>query len=242
MGGPDRGCLAMKLWQQVSILFVLVILALGDQYAWASPRQAIIGQWQEVGGTEVLEFFKDGTVVVTDKGMSLGGRYQFLDADRIKLELMFLGTPMVFVATIQIVGDILTLFKSDGTVSQYRRIRPITLALLRQVARFVGEWENVDLRTPGITRIVIRRTPRALAVRMWGKCQPVDCDWGERSTGIWDAEDGVVFLEWKHGFAVRRVQISLLPDERLRVSISTRFTDNSGRADYTLVNTFMRRK
>jgi len=48
---------------------------------------AINGKWQEVGGTETVEFFKDGTVTFVESGMTMSGNYKFVDDERIRIEL-----------------------------------------------------------------------------------------------------------------------------------------------------------
>ena len=44
--------------------------------------------------------------------------------------------------------------------------------------RFSGDWENVDPKTRGITRLSIFSSQQGLRVRGWGACQPAECDWG----------------------------------------------------------------
>ena len=38
----------------------------------SKPENPIVGKWREIGGTETIEFFKDGTVIVFSKGMTMG--------------------------------------------------------------------------------------------------------------------------------------------------------------------------
>ena len=80
--------------------------------------------------------------------------------------------------------------------------------------------------------MVIRTDGRTLFVHMWGSCIPTDCDWGETTTAIADAQDGVLSLRWTFSFAVDTQTLTVLADGRLRVRGHTHFTDNSGRADY----------
>lgn len=89
-----------------------------------SLENAIIGKWSEIGGTETLEFFKDGTVVVVEFGMSMVGSYKFIDKDQIKLELGGLGVlvgPMV--AKISIKGDEMTLNVPTVGLTKYKRVK-----------------------------------------------------------------------------------------------------------------------
>ena len=90
----------------------------------SKPENPIVGKWREIGGTETIEFFKDGTVIVFSKGMTMGGSYKFVAKDRIKLELGGLGIlagPIV--AKVSINGDELTFITSDGDVSKYKRLK-----------------------------------------------------------------------------------------------------------------------
>jgi hypothetical protein len=88
----------------------------------SKPENAIIGKWSVIDGTEKMEFFKDGTITVADKGMNMGGKYTFVEKDRIKVELGGLGALAgPFVATVSISGDELTWTMPDGKLSKYRR-------------------------------------------------------------------------------------------------------------------------
>src|SRR5262245_17327950 len=87
-------------------------------------ENAIVGKWSEVDGTEMLEFFKDGTLTAVDKGRNMGGTYKFVDKDRMKLEMGGLGALMgPFVATISISGNELTWTMPDGKVTKYKRAK-----------------------------------------------------------------------------------------------------------------------
>jgi len=90
----------------------------------AEPSRAIIGKWREVGGTEIMEFSPDGTVVVADKGARETGRYTFLGRNRIRLELGGLGVlagPMN--GELSASGDELAVRMPDGDVCRYRKVR-----------------------------------------------------------------------------------------------------------------------
>jgi uncharacterized protein (DUF2147 family) len=58
-----------------------------------SPKleDEIVGKWQEVGGTETMEIFKDGKVSIEDEGLSLAGEYRIVNGERIELHLSGLG-------------------------------------------------------------------------------------------------------------------------------------------------------
>ncbi len=98
-------------------------------------------------------------------------------------------------------------------------------------SRFVGSWTNEDTATPGITRVGIRVSAGTIFVHMWGKCEPRDCDWGEATTPVSDADDGTISLTWNPGFQTDSQQLTVLSDGRLQVTGYVHYTDNSGRAD-----------
>ena len=85
-------------------------------------EEAIVGKWEELEGPEVVEFDADGNVVLRFEGMALEGRYEFLAADRIVLDLR---GPRVtsdpIEAPVRVEGDVLTFTMPDGRVATYAR-------------------------------------------------------------------------------------------------------------------------
>lgn len=118
----------MKIGQRdftklVGLLVITLILSLLASCS-SKPEDTIVGKWSEIGGTEKMELFKDGTItiMVADKGMNLGGKYTFVEKDRIKVEMGGLGALIgPFVATVSISGDELTWTMPDGEFSKYRK-------------------------------------------------------------------------------------------------------------------------
>ncbi len=93
-----------------------------------SARDKIIGKWQEIGKTEIVEFFLEGTVTITDssKGGSLTGDYRFLNDgdDRLRMDIGGfegkLAGPLI--CTVAVTNDKLDLtLESNGEVSRYQR-------------------------------------------------------------------------------------------------------------------------
>jgi thiol-disulfide isomerase/thioredoxin len=103
----------------------------------------------------------------------------------------------------------------------------------------VGSWINQDPATAGITQVVIRRDREDLLVHAWGKCVPTDCDWGETKITPWNS---LPIATWDHGFEVTRMELVLLPDQRLLVAYKNEFHDHSGRRGYDEVEFFYREK
>jgi len=105
---------------------------------------------------------------------------------------------------------------------------------------FVGFWINKDSETGGITKVNIRITEGKFFVHAWGKCQPTDCDWGEESTDVSDADDGILNVTYVFSFATETLQISKTDNKTLRVHCFTHFTDDSGRQDYAATEYFVK--
>src|SRR5437899_2199112 len=102
---------------------VLLMLAVVAVFVSCSTKSSIVGKWQEIGGTETLEFFKDGTLSVVNKGTAITGKYSFLDDTRIKLEIggivgALAGSQIV---TVSIADGELSLTDQKGKVSRYRK-------------------------------------------------------------------------------------------------------------------------
>lgn len=108
-------------------------------------------------------------------------------------------------------------------------------------ASFLGYWINEDPETNNLTRTRIKKRGNKLAVHMWGKCHPSDCDWGTEQTAVSDARDGSIKLVWHMTHAIYKQELRILNDGRLRVFTKTKFIDNSGRPKTEHVNHFIKR-
>lgn len=89
----------------------------------AAPQKVLVGEWAEIGGTEQLEFFADGTLSVVNNGVALTGKYSFPADDRITVELgglAALAGPQLF--TTMIADDELILTDAKGEVTRYSRV------------------------------------------------------------------------------------------------------------------------
>ena len=115
---------------------------------------------------------------------------------------------------------------------------------LTEPTKFIGNWVNEDENTSGITRVVIRTKYVSIFIHMWGKCHPTDCDWGEESTTILDANDNQLSIEWNQGYSIKTQKITYLENDRLKVEHHNHFIDNSGRPDrdetYYFIKTYDR--
>lgn len=82
----------------------------------------IAGKWQEINGTENMEFSKEGAMRSVDNGISLSGSFKYIGKDRIKIEM---GGPGASAGTIEakvVISDgVLTFTMKDGKVLKYKK-------------------------------------------------------------------------------------------------------------------------
>lgn len=86
-------------------------------------REAIIGKWDEIDGPEIIEFFDDGTVIVSNGVINFSGNYQFLDDNRIKIELggiaALAGT---LIGTVSFSDNVMTMTTPNEDPDKYLRV------------------------------------------------------------------------------------------------------------------------
>ena len=98
---------------------------------------------------------------------------------------------------------------------------------------FNGRWTNVEpaqaatLNT--VTRLDIHSNAERTFVRMWVKCGPVDCDWGEESAAIAEADKGELALTWRRESIALTQKVSLMDNGLLRVEGQVRSVGNQSR-------------
>lgn len=99
-------------------------------------------------------------------------------------------------------------------------------------SKFVGSWQNPVSWTRGIVRIEVSEQLGELTVRVWGRCHPDNCDWGEKhpETFIAQSTRKVVALRIQYGKdheGIDRVLLLRLePGPKLRAETYTTFTDD----------------
>jgi hypothetical protein len=116
------------------------------------------------------------------------------------------------------------------------------------INQFAGKWVNDDPNTRGLTNLQIDVRGRRLRIQAWGKCHPTDCAWGYavgtvhaasvEANPVENAE--AITTLYITSFSQTILIIRPLEGDRLRVEVFTKFTDESGRADYTHTETFRR--
>lgn len=114
----------------------------------------------------------------------------------------------------------------------------------------LGTWANTNPATRNVVDIVISGNRGGIKVDGFGACSPSPCQWGNIPGTVFGANvssaTGSSFeANWNFGFA-RTVLLGTLTRHRLfpmlTVQEFTTFTDHSGRANYTVTETFVRAK
>jgi peroxiredoxin/outer membrane lipoprotein-sorting protein len=106
--------------------------------------------------------------------------------------------------------------------------------------QLVGSWINQDPSTSGVTEIAFTYNNNAvLQVHVWGKCEPVDCDWGLSEIQL---SNGVARAVSDEGFSSTTMEFVLLPDQRLLLVYKSKYNDQSGRNDQDHVEFFVRKE
>ena len=104
---------------------------------------------------------------------------------------------------------------------------------------FNGLWINEDNHPRILTKFTIRYDNNKFHVKFWSACGPKDCEWEERATDEIENETNIFSLFWDQGFSEKLFTFEMI-DGRLKVTIKDEFKDNSGRADYELVEYFVK--
>ena len=105
--------------RNLSLVFTAAALFVG-----CSQQGGLLGKWQEIGGSETMQLFNDGTVTVLSHGFTLTGKFSVVDGDHIRMEFGVVGKvtgPKV--ARYSVSGDELTMTDNEGSVSKYRRVQ-----------------------------------------------------------------------------------------------------------------------
>lgn len=115
-----------------------------------------------------------------------------------------------------------------------------TIVAHGQLSEFKGEWVNVDENSSGITKLQVNIAGETLKVRLFGRCHPIDCDWGWIDAVAY-TEEGVaadlaatvstVVATYKTGFATRVVIIKVSSETELDLEVLTHFEYGSDRSN-----------
>ena len=70
-----------KKYSYILIFMAVTILMFG-----CGTQNNLLGTWESADG-EVLEFFEDGTLIITDKFLTASGKYNIIEDNRVRIEL-----------------------------------------------------------------------------------------------------------------------------------------------------------
>ena len=103
-----------------------------------------------------------------------------------------------------------------------------------------GEWNNQDSSTSGVTAVAVSMSSEGgLRARVWGKCEPADCEWGLADVHF---TNGMATATFDTGFATTQMEFVPLMDGRLLVFYKTEYKDGSNRTNYEHVEFLARRR
>ncbi|MDC6364704.1 MULTISPECIES: hypothetical protein [Flavobacteriaceae] len=102
-----------------------------------------------------------------------------------------------------------------------------------------GFWVSEDKETRSITKCNIRYNGEHFEVHVWGACLPQDCDWGEMESDSLDKDVQKFNLLWDHEFAERDMLFEM-SEGKLKITSTTSYKDNSGRATRTNIEYFIK--
>lgn len=119
---------------------------------------------------------------------------------------------------------------------------------LAALSDFAGDWKNVNSATRSLTRLHLTVSGPHVTVRAWGRCHPQDCDWGTQqavpyspTTSAPPATAAVaVSAVFTTNFSETTLILRSSQGSRLIAQLFTRFTDQSGRSNYTVTERFSR--
>ena len=105
----------------ITLLIVSILVALNLSSCSMLSKYKLLGKWQDIQKTGVIEFFSDNRVSIAANGQTAAGDWSILGDGRVKLEITIFGT--TYVSTGKVEGDILRLETPDGEVSEYQRLK-----------------------------------------------------------------------------------------------------------------------
>ena len=124
-------------------------------------------------------------------------------------------------------------------------VAPAASANIRE---FSGTWKNLDPASGGLTTLRIEVKGTRIGIWAWGKCHPRDCQWGYAEGTAYApsvADDlaetaRVVSTLYVTSFSQKILIIRPAEGGQLDVEVMTKFTDQSGRASYRIIERFGR--
>jgi len=134
-----KGALPLLIGWLGLLCFGLLLSACSAKAGEALRQQkAVLGKWQEIGGTETIEFFKNGTVIYVLKEGRLNGTYEVVgmigdveqSADQLvgfgEIRVDFHGIgPLALpaIGKVSSSGDELVLTLSNGRAGKFKKVK-----------------------------------------------------------------------------------------------------------------------
>jgi hypothetical protein len=114
------------------------------------------------------------------------------------------------------------------------------------LSQWMGVWENP---ASDIVAVTISEVAGAVTVAALGKCTPTPCDWGAVPANVYSpsaaapgpSDAKAIIAVFNQGFATKTMLLDDQTGDSLRVHVFTDFNDASGRSDYALYGSLMRK-
>lgn len=117
----------MRILQLVMVFFIASSLSscpLEQRSKAPQMERAIVGTWRQINGPASMQFFKEGTVVITNSGKATSAYFEFENDDTLKIEPKFRSKDSkddIRVLRISIKEDQLTISDATGTTAFERQ-------------------------------------------------------------------------------------------------------------------------
>ena len=119
---------------------------------------------------------------------------------------------------------------------------------LADISRFAGNWENVDPKTRGLSKLNIDIKGTRVRIQAFGKCHPRDCPWGFAAGTVYAPSVESSMVESAQAISTIYItsfsQVILIirpvENDQIEVEKLTKFTDESGRANTRYVERMKR--
>lgn len=105
---------------------VLLAAGLAPVHAADKAQDLIVGKWQptsEEGKEVTVEFVNDGILKVVARGMTIEGKYKFLDDDTVEVELTFMGETKKSKIRVKVTKDELITTDESKKEDKFTRVK-----------------------------------------------------------------------------------------------------------------------
>ena len=108
--------------RKTAVVFAAVVLGVAFARA-ESSKPTVVGTWEEVSGAGIIEFSPRGTVLIGTREGALSGRYEFVDAGTIRIQLDGAAAAFgPFIVPVRMSEIELALSDEQGNVTHFRRV------------------------------------------------------------------------------------------------------------------------